>query len=463
MLSNLSLNGADFLQYLFDLTMRTSILVVLAITVSRIFRQAPPQFHYAMWMVVMFQFLIPVHIQSGLSPAVIIPTISVNLPVVKMASPATSAGYNWYSFLAHVWFLGAAAAFGLNLFRQAAFLAVLKKAQPMKRPAPLTDIPVLVSSRIPRAFAFGLRRPAIYLPEDAENWTTAELQFILQHELAHINRRDLLWLPLQNLLRCLFLFHPLMWLCNHMVNFYRELACDSVAIQRTGGHAAHYSQTLLNHLTRGHSFQLASYPSNAFGMHKSFFIWRLKYLLNQKEHKMQKISWWQKGLIAAMVLMTVAFACDKGVEKAPRPDGKIELNFSGEAAMQNIEGDCIIEVAVAETGEVTDVIVIESLSPAIDSTAIAAVKAVKWLPAEKDGQAVAGTARIPFKFKFEHKIIEGDEKDEINVEIQTSLETDGDKKIRTEIKKEIRTKHEDQDGEKHEHPEGDESKEHSLK
>ncbi|MCK5738969.1 M56 family metallopeptidase, partial [bacterium] len=452
MLSNLSLNGTDFLQYLVDLTMRTSILVVLAIIISRLFRQAPAQFHYVMWMVVMLQFLIPIRIQSGFTPAVIIPTISVNFPAVDLASTANSGGHNWHYFLLRGWLLGAVAVFSLNLFRQAAFLAVLKKARPMKRTSPLKNIPVFVNARIPRAFAFGLRRPAIYLPEDAEDWTAAELQFILQHELAHIQRRDLLWLPLQNLLRCFFLFHPLMWLCNHMVNFYRELACDSAAIQRTGGQSVDYSQTLLNHLTRSNSFQLASYPSNAFGMHKSFFIWRLKYLLNQKEHKMQKISWWQKGLIAAMVLLTVAVACNKGVEKAPRPDGKIELTFSGEAAMKNIEGDCVIEVAVAETGEITNVIVIESLSPAIDSTAIAAVKSVKWLPAEKDGQAIAGTARIPFKFKFEHKIIEGDEADEvnINVEVHTSLDTDGDKEIRTEIKKEIRTKHEDHDGEKHE-------------
>ena len=153
---------------------------------------------------------------------------------------------------------------------------------------------------------------------------------------------------------------------------------------------------------------------------------------------MQKISWRQKGLIAAMLLLTIAAACNKGVEKAPRPDGKIELNFSGEAAMKNIEGNCILEVAVAENGEITNVTVIESLSPAIDSTAIAAVKAVKWLPAEKNGQAIAGTARIPFKFKFEHKIIEGDETDEVNVnvEVQTSLGTNGDTEIRTEIKKE---------------------------
>jgi TonB family protein len=463
MLSNLSLNSTDFLQYLFDLTIRTSIFAMLAIMVSRLFRQAPAQFHYAMWMMVMLQFLIPVRIDSGITAAVIIPTINVNLPVIELATPATSAGgYNWHYFLIHAWLFGAAVAFGLNLFRQAAFLAVLKKARPMKRPSSLKYIPVLISARIPRAFAFGLWRPAIYLPEEAEEWPAAELQFILQHELAHIQRHDLRWLPVQNLLRCLFLFHPLMWLCNHMVNFYRELACDSLAIQKTGGQAAQYSQTLLNHLTRSNSFQLASYPSNAFGMHKSFFIWRLKYLLNQKEHKMQKISWWQKGLIAAMVLLTVAVACNKGVEKAPRPDGKIELTFSGEAAMKNIEGDCVIEVAVSETGEITNVVVIESLSPAIDSTAIAAVKSVKWLPAEKDGQAIAGTARIPFKFKFEHKIIEGDDGDEVNVEVevQTSIETDGDKEIRTEIRKEIRKEHDADHDSDHD---DDKDKEHSLK
>lgn len=167
---------------------------------------------------------------------------------------------------------------------------------------------------------------------------------------------------------------------------------------------------------------------------------------------MQKVSWWQKGLIAAMVLLTVAVACNKGVEKAPRPDGRIELTFSGEAAMKNIEGNCVIEVAVAETGEITNVTVLESLSPAIDSTAVAAVKSVKWLPAEKDGQAIAGTARIPFKFKFEHKIIDGDEGHEVKIEVHTSIDTDGDYDS-------------DHDGEEHEQHDSDEHEghEHSTK
>ena len=76
--------------------------------------------------------------------------------------------------------------------------------------------------------------PMIVLPK----WTlgelsTSELNSILIHELAHIERRDD-WTNLaQRILRALFFFHPAVWWVERQLSLEREMACDDVVLART--------------------------------------------------------------------------------------------------------------------------------------------------------------------------------------------------------------------------------------
>ncbi len=57
---------------------------------------------------------------------------------------------------------------------------------------------------------------------------------LLAHELAHLARRDTLWLPLTGLLVAAFFFQPLNWLARRRLRDLSELLCDEWAVARTG-------------------------------------------------------------------------------------------------------------------------------------------------------------------------------------------------------------------------------------
>jgi len=87
--------------------------------------------------------------------------------------------------------------------------------------------------RVPTAL--GLVEPAVIIP----NWlmqelSAEELNQILLHELAHLQRWDD-WTNLtQQLVKALFFFHPAVWWIEKEVALEREMACDDVVLAETG-------------------------------------------------------------------------------------------------------------------------------------------------------------------------------------------------------------------------------------
>lgn len=102
----------------------------------------------------------------------------------------------------------------------------------------------LTSAQIATPVAVGVLRPRVVLPEGWQRWSRAQLAAVLEHERAHVRRRDSLvqWLALLN--RALFWFHPLAWWLERHLSALAEQACDEAVLAR--GHApAEYSDGLL--------------------------------------------------------------------------------------------------------------------------------------------------------------------------------------------------------------------------
>lgn len=66
-----------------------------------------------------------------------------------------------------------------------------------------------------------------------EELTDAELDTVLAHELAHIERRDGLWFPLAGALQCMLWFYPLNYWVTSRFRDSAELACDDRAVELT--------------------------------------------------------------------------------------------------------------------------------------------------------------------------------------------------------------------------------------
>jgi len=94
-------------------------------------------------------------------------------------------------------------------------------------------------------FTWGLRRPAIVLPESAPDWPAERIRAVLGHELAHVRRRDWALQMAAGLVRCAYWFNPLVWLACHRLRQTGEQACDDAALS-TGMAASDYAAHVLD-------------------------------------------------------------------------------------------------------------------------------------------------------------------------------------------------------------------------
>lgn len=104
---------------------------------------------------------------------------------------------------------------------------------------------LLLNPHIRGAQTSGVVRPAILVPASFEDMEHAQQAMVLRHELAHIQRRDVLIRILMEIVAVVFWFHPLIWFILKRYDFETEKACDD-AVLHGGYSASAYSETLLS-------------------------------------------------------------------------------------------------------------------------------------------------------------------------------------------------------------------------
>jgi beta-lactamase regulating signal transducer with metallopeptidase domain/thiol-disulfide isomerase/thioredoxin len=108
-----------------------------------------------------------------------------------------------------------------------------------------SDFVVSGSDLLPAPVTFGLFRPRIVVPAGIEaTLPSDQLRAVLQHEMAHIARRDL-WIGLlQQLAQIGYWWNPLVRLANRQLADLREQICDDIAIRELAEPGA-YAATLI--------------------------------------------------------------------------------------------------------------------------------------------------------------------------------------------------------------------------
>ena len=94
---------------------------------------------------------------------------------------------------------------------------------------------LLESTAIEVPAVLGVLRPVILLPASAvTGLTTAQLEMILAHELAHIRRHDFLVNLFQSAVETLLFYHPAVWWISRQMRIERENCCDDLAVAVCG-------------------------------------------------------------------------------------------------------------------------------------------------------------------------------------------------------------------------------------
>ncbi len=94
------------------------------------------------------------------------------------------------------------------------------------------SVPCFTHPHLQAPLIAGLLKPAIYLPAQASQWSSSQLEACLLHELAHFQRRDLWVKELSHWLCALLWFNPFVWKIKALYNETCEYACDQIAIQQ---------------------------------------------------------------------------------------------------------------------------------------------------------------------------------------------------------------------------------------
>ncbi len=90
----------------------------------------------------------------------------------------------------------------------------------------------------------GALHPRVVLPLAAAAWSRERLATVLLHELAHVRRRDGLWMMIVRTARALVWFHPLMWVLASHARRDAERACDELVLA-SGVRGSDYAEHLI--------------------------------------------------------------------------------------------------------------------------------------------------------------------------------------------------------------------------
>ena len=92
---------------------------------------------------------------------------------------------------------------------------------------------------------WGLFRPVILLPADADEWEPERQRAVLLHELAHIQRQDWLMQTIAQITCAVYWFNPLVWFAVRRMRTEVERACDDHVLN-AGYQSTDYAQHLLD-------------------------------------------------------------------------------------------------------------------------------------------------------------------------------------------------------------------------
>jgi beta-lactamase regulating signal transducer with metallopeptidase domain len=162
------------------------------------------------------------------------------------------------------------------------------------------QVRLLESPGVTEPLTLGFWKPVILFPVGLlTQLTTAQVEALLLHELAHIRRHDYLVNLIQLALEVCFFYHPLFWLISREARSRREFCCDDVVLKHTSQPLL-YAKTLTDlQLTFVHTKN--QFAMNATG--KSHFSERILRIAGITPRHTSRINWLPVLLLPLLALV----------------------------------------------------------------------------------------------------------------------------------------------------------------
>ncbi len=207
------------------------------------------------------------------------------------------------------------------------------------------EVILLQSAAEPMPMIWGVRKPKLLLPAEADNWTTDRRWAVLLHELAHANRHDCLAKLIAHIACAAYWFNPLCWIAFKLMQREAEIACDDMVLA-AGERPSDYASHLLEIASGLESGMLASYSSIAMAR-KSKLEGRLLAILDAGRNRRALT---RAGICVATVLIAaiaIPLACIQvaGVQAANAEPSTEGVAMEASAGAEDVSGNTSLEVA----------------------------------------------------------------------------------------------------------------------
>lgn len=201
---------------------------------------------------------------------------------------------------------------------------------------------ILLASQIDCPVCFGILRPVIMLPQEMYvNAAPEEIQMVLNHELAHIERRDCLTNLFQRIIEAAFFFHPLVWYASFQLTQQREQICDNYVIEK-GARIMDYTKLL----SRIAETRLEKIRLRTVALFEGRLLSRIDLLLDPRYSQKTRLS----GGIALVSTLTLLICFL--VLGAVRLEAKSPVQNASDASQtETATGTAIINPKIRELGE----------------------------------------------------------------------------------------------------------------
>jgi beta-lactamase regulating signal transducer with metallopeptidase domain len=218
------------------------------------------------------------------------------------------------------------------------------------------SVQMTFSERVAVPVVVGILRPIIVVPAELKSSSPASLQMVMQHELNHIRRHDILWNNLINFIVAIVWFQPLAWIVRRRHRTEQENACDDAVLRN--GHRPHEYALLLTELAQAARKRIVSGYSFVSMAGRRPIEQRIHLILDSARRRAtsskERFLWTGSYGAAAILLSIFTYSAAPDVQAAAGfDDAAKETNSQNASAARNRNADS--EESTAKTKVVQEV------------------------------------------------------------------------------------------------------------